>query len=255
MPEKIKLSHILLKFKPSQATDSLLKSKAEEARNLLMQGLSFEDVASKFTDEGIHAVGGRIGFIRKSDVVEAFGRAAFSLQPGSISGPVRTEFGWHIIKNNKRLADSVDVSHILFPAVPSAADSARTKATIDSLYQALQEGADFKELAKAYSQDDDTRATGGEMKEMTLQELRPEFLAPLDSVEPGQITPPVISQLGYHILKLQERLPARALNMKDDYDVIRNFAQQDKTASIVEDWVKELKKQIYVDIKDYSITE
>lgn len=255
MPEKIKLSHILIKFKPSPETDSLLLSKAEEARNLLLEGVSFEDAASKFEAEGFQAVGGRIGFIRKSDVVEEFGRAAFNLQPGSISGPVRTEFGWHVIQNNKRLADSVDVSHILFAAVPSAADSARTKSIIDSLYQELQNGANFKELAKLNSEDDATRATGGEMKEMTLDELRGEFFAPLDGLKPDDITPPVISQLGYHILKLQERLPSRPLNMKDDYDYIRNFASQDKTASIVENWVEELKKQSYVDIKDFSITE
>lgn len=255
MPARIRLSHILLKFKPSPETDSLLHAKAEEARNLLLQGVGFEDVASKYMSEGFQAVGGRIGYIHKSDVVEEFGRAAFNLQPGSISGPVRTEFGWHVIKSHRRLADSVDVSHLLFAAVPTPADSARTKATIDSLYTELQNGANFKEVAKLYSQDDATRATGGEMKEMTLDELRAEFFAPLDTIEPGEITPPVISQLGYHILKLQERMPSRPLNMKDDFDIIRNFASQNKTSVIVANWVEKLKKQVYVDIRDYSITQ
>jgi peptidyl-prolyl cis-trans isomerase SurA len=255
MPAKIRLSHILFKFKPSPETDTALAKLAEQAREYAVQGLEFSDIADKFVAEGNQAVGGRIGFVKKSEVVPEFGRAAFNLQPGNISGPVRTEFGWHVIKSHNRLADSVDVSHILFTATPTQADSARTLALADSVYQELKAGANFKEMAKLHSEDDATRATGGEMKEMTLDELRAEFFAPLDTIEEGEITPPVYSQLGYHILKLQERMPSRPLNVKDDLDIIRNFASQDKTAILVENWVEELKKQIYVDVREFSITQ
>ncbi len=255
MPARIRLSHILLKFKPSPETDSALAQLADQARKYAEEGLEFTDIADKFVAEGHNAVGGRIGFIRKTEVVPEFGRAAFNLQPGNVSGPVRTEFGWHIIKSHQRLADSVEASHILFQAIPTATDSARTIVLADSLYLELQNGASFKELAKLHSEDDATRATGGEMKEMTLDELRAEFFAPLDEVKEGEFTPPVYSQLGYHILKLRERLPNRPLNLKDDYDRLRNFASQDKTASLVENWVEELKTQIYVDVREFSINQ
>ncbi|MCK5127269.1 MAG: peptidylprolyl isomerase [candidate division Zixibacteria bacterium] len=255
IPAKIKLAHILIRFKPSAETDSALKVLAEQAREFAIQGVSFADIADKFTAEGHAAAGGQIGYIRKADVVAEFGRAAFNLQPGSISGPVRSEFGWHIIQSHKRLADSVDVSHILFSAIPTATDSAATLNLADSLYNVLKDGANFKELAKLHSEDDASRATGGEMEEMTLDQLRAEFFAPLDNLTPGELTPPVYSQIGYHILKLIDRIQNRPMNMEQDFTLIRNFAQQEKTASLVEDWVEELRTIIYVDIRDYSLTE
>lgn len=151
------------------------------------------------------------------------------------------------------MADSVDVSHILFPATPSAADSARVKFVADSIYMELLGGADFKELAKLNSDDDATRATGGEMETMNIEQLRPEFISALDAVEIGDITPPVASTLGYHILRLLERTPGRPLTMDQDYDILRNMARQEKTGRMVQKWVDELKKKVYVDIRDISI--
>ncbi len=249
----MRLAHILLKFKLSAETDDSLKAKAEEARQLIVGGLDFSAAADSIAAKSPGAVGGRIGFIRRNDVVPEFGRAAFSLQPGNVSGPVRTEYGWHIIKNHDRRADSVDVSHLLLPAAPSVADSAKIFGLADSLYNEIKNGGNFKEIAKLHSEDDATRATGGEMESMTLDQLRPEFIAPLDGIEINKTTTPIISQLGYHILKLLERNPGRKADLTNDYDAVRNIAQQEKTATMVEVWVEELKKNIYVDIRDYSI--
>ncbi|MFH1700799.1 MAG: peptidylprolyl isomerase [Candidatus Zixiibacteriota bacterium] len=253
IPAKIRLAHILVKFKASPATDDSLKAAAEASREMALKGIDFSDVADSFAAISPGVVGGRIGFIRKTEVVEEFGRAAFALQPGNISGPVRTEYGWHIIKNHARRADSVDVSHILFPTIPSAADSLWTRLVVDSLLNELRNGANFKELAKLHSDDDESRATGGELEEMTVDQLRPEFVAPLEAVEIDGITPPVISQLGFHILKLLERTKGRPLNIDEDYDIIRNIAQQQKTATLVEKWVNDLKKTIYYDIREFTL--
>lgn len=247
---RVRLAHIQKSFKVSPQTDDSLRGLAEAARLLAVENDDFAAIAGQF---GAGAIGGRIGYVKKDALVPDFARAAFSLQPGSISGPVRTEYGWHIIKSHNRRADSVDVSHILFPAVASAADSAWSKFVIDSLYQELLGQADFKEMAKLNSDDDATRATGGEMEMMTADQLRPEFISPLESVEVGDITPPVLSTLGYHILKLLDRSPGRALDIKEDYDILRNMASQEKTALMVQNWVAELKKKVYIDIRDIDI--
>lgn len=253
MPGKIRLAHILVKFKVSPQTDDSLKAAAEAARELALTGMEFTDVADRFTATSPGVVGGRIGFVRRTEVVEEFGRAAFALQPGNISGAVRTEYGWHVIKNHDRRADSVDVSHILFPTIPSAADSLWTRLVVDSLQNELRNGANFKELAKLHSDDDESRATGGELEEMTEDQLRPEFVDPLNAVEVEGITPPVISQLGFHLLKLLERTPGRPLEVDEDYDIVKNMAQQQKTATLVENWVNELKKTIYFDVREFTL--
>jgi len=249
---RVRLAHILISFNPSPTTEDSLRQLAEKARELAVGGTDFADVAGQF---GPGVVGGRIGRISREDLVPEFARAAFNLQPGSISGPVRTDYGWHIIKSHGRSGDTVDVSQILFPVVASAVDSARATTLVDSIYQALQGGADFRETAKAYSDDDSTRGVGGEMESMDESQLRPEFIAALDAVQPGQITTPVESQLGYHILKLLDRTPGRPLGMEQDFDVIRNMARQQKVAHLVSKWVDDLKKKVYVDIRSVDIVK
>lgn len=258
LPDRIKLAHILLKFKVSDATDDSLKEMAEVARKLVVEGLDMTEVAKQMAGEAVGPgapIGGRIGFVKRAELVSEFARAAFSLQPGSISGPVRSEYGWHIIKSHTRTRDSVDVSQILFPASPSPADSAVALTLADSLYQALEAGANFKEMAKQFSDDDSSRATGGELALMTYDQLRPEFIEPLGEIEPDQITRPVRSEIGHHILKLLEREQGRKLAMKTDFDIIRNMARQEKTGRMVEEWVVELRKKIYVDVREFDLTK
>lgn len=251
MSPRIRLAHILISFAVSPRTDDSVRQLADEARGLIAGGMSFADAAAKFGD-GV--VGGNIGFIRREEVVPEFGRTAFNLQPGSVSGPVRTEYGWHIIKSHQRAGDSVEVSQILFPMIPSAADSTRTRTLADSLYQALKGGADFRELAKQFSDDSTSRAVGGELDMMDATQLRPEFVEPLAAVDTGHITPPVESQMGFHILKLLERTPGRPLDLNTDFDTIREMARRQKTSRLVEQWVNELKKKTYVDIRSLDGT-
>jgi peptidyl-prolyl cis-trans isomerase SurA len=250
VPTTLRLAHILVAFKVSDKTADSVKQLAEQARAMAVnQNLKFADVAEKFPG----AVGGRIGYVKKDELVPEFARAAFALQPGSISGPVRTEYGWHIIKSYSRTGDSVDVSQILFPLQPAADDSARARVLVDSLYQAIEDGADFREVAKVYSDDDATRATGGEMEATSVDNLRPEFQEALSQIQPGRIAPPVVSALGFHILKLIDRTPGHKLTLDNDYDMVKKLAIQEKTAEKVDKWVSELKDKVYVDIRDVDL--
>jgi parvulin-like peptidyl-prolyl isomerase len=89
---------------------------------------------------------------------------------------------------------------------------------------------------------------------MDATQLRPEFVEPLAAVDTGQITPPVESQMGFHILKLLERTPGRPLDLNTDFDTIREMARRQKTSRLVEQWVNELKKKTYVDIRSLDGT-
>ncbi len=250
VPAQVRLAHILVSFDVSEKTEDSVRQLAEQAREIAVgENKKLSEVAEQFPG----SIGGRIGYVYREELVPEFARAAFSLQPGAISGPVRTDYGWHIIKSHNRVGDSVDVSQILFPVEPSAADSAQARLLVDSLYLEIRSGADFRELAKLHSDDDATRATGGEMEMMSAVNLRPEFVQPLNQIEPGGITEPVVSARGFHILKLIERLPGHPLSLEEDYDIVKSMARQQKTALMVQEWVAELKEKVFVDIRDVDL--
>lgn len=253
IPTKIRMAHILAKFIISTETDDSVKHISELARGRLVAGSGFAETANEMAEKYPGIIGGRIGLIGRRDVVEEFGRAAFNLQPGSISGPVRTEYGWHIIESHGRSGDSVDVSQILVSIAPSQADTATARAKIDSLHEKLSSGADFRETAKVYSDDDASRGTGGELEAMALDQIRPEFVEPLNGLEAGQISSPIVSQLGYHIIKLLEREDGRRFDPAEDFDILRNLARQEKTSRMVDEWVAKLKENAYVDIRETDL--
>ena len=250
LPSRLRMAHILIRFKTSPSTENSVRQLADSARQLALDGTDFELIANRLSAKGHNVVGGRIGMVRRNEVVPEFGRAAFKLQPGTISGLVRSEYGFHIIKSHTRYSDSADVSQILFPLAPSRADTVYAGNVADSLFNEIKNGADFKELAKLNSDDDESRSVGGELQPMPLEQLRPEFAAAIQTIEPGQVAAPVISQSGYHILKLIEQEDSRPLDPNKDFDALRNLTRQQKTTQMVEDWVTDLKQKVYVDIRD-----
>lgn len=250
VPSRLRLAHILIEYKVSPSTEDSVRQLADSARQRAMEEIDFVEVADEFSASGYNVVGGRIGVVRRNEVVQEFGRTAFNLQPGTISGLVKSEYGFHIIKSHSRYEDSVDVSQILFPLAPSHSDTLRAGDIADSLFAEIKTGADFKELAKLNSDDEESRSVGGELEPLSQEQLRPEFLAALETIDPGQVAAPITSQRGYHIIKLIEREESRPLEPLKDFDILRNMVRQQKTAEMVEDWVTELKKKVYVDIRD-----
>jgi peptidyl-prolyl cis-trans isomerase SurA len=253
-PGEVRLAHILCAFKPSEETRDSVTALAERVRKEIVDGgADFAEMARRYSEGPSAEAGGRIGTITRGDVVEEFGRAAFNLQPGGVSGVVETQFGLHLIKMNSRVGDRADVSHILFFLKPDADDSLRTKRHCDSLYQEILAGADFRQLAKEYSDDDSSRKTGGELEPMTIAQLRPEFKAALESVDSGEVTPPVLSERGYHILKLLGREEERKLTLDRDFDILRNMARQEKTSRQVDEWIDQLRQRVYVDVRGVDL--
>jgi parvulin-like peptidyl-prolyl isomerase len=163
---------------------------------------------------------------------------------------VRTEFGFHIIKCEEKAGDKAHLRHILFEVLPTAADSALSYRLADSLKKEISRGADFRELAKVFSADDETRKQGGELGWFAKADLPPEFITAVDSVKNiGDIYGPVRSEYGLHILKLLEYQEARKFSTESDYDRLKEMARQSKTGEFVDKWIEKVKEQIFVEIR------
>ena len=248
-PEAVKLSHILLEIGPSSETLDSLKSKAERIRDLAQSGEDFARLASTYSDDPSGERGGDLGFFRRGDMIPKFEEVAFALDPGDISQVVETQFGYHIIKVEEKRGDEVHARHILLLVSSSHKDTARTEQLADSLYQLLVEGADFTELAKQFSSDEESKKMGGELGWYPVEQMTPEIKEGVKDLETGQVSRPLRSPFGIHILKSLDRREGRKLTLEDDWDTIKDMVRRKKTNEVVTEWVEKLRQDIFVEIR------
>jgi peptidyl-prolyl cis-trans isomerase SurA len=248
-PEAVKLSHILLEIDTSPATLDSLKRKAEGILQLVRNGQDFAQLAAMYSDDPSGKEGGDLGFFKKGDMIPQFEDVAFTLKPGEVSDVVQTEFGYHIIKVDERKDDRVHARHILIMVRPSPEDTARAMHLADSLYLQLEQGADFGETAKAYSADEDSKKLGGELGWYPVATMTPEFKEAIKDLKIGEISPPVASQYGVHILKVLDRKTQRKLTLDEDWDAIKEMVRQKKTNEMIAKWADKLRQDYYVDVR------
>lgn len=249
-PEAVKLAHILLVIGPSAAIEDSVQAYAAELRQRVLDGADFASISARHSSYGAGENGGDLGFISRSDVVPEFARAAFNLNVGDISGVIRTQFGYHVIKCEAARGERLKLRHILLGVEPSAADSARTYSLVDSLLVEARAGEDFAELAKKFSRDDETRARGGELGWFAIGRLPQEFADAVSGwKEPGEYRGPIKTDYGLHILKLLDYQRERKYTLEEDFDKLKELARQDKTGRVVDDWIAEIKETTYIDYR------
>ena len=248
-PESAKLSQILLKIEPSQKTLDSLKDFASMILAKAKAGEDFSELAKNYSEDPSAKQGGDLGFLKRGEILPEFEMKAFSLNPGEISDLVQTSLGYHIIKLEEKKEEEIHVRHILIKITPSQVDSAKILSLADTLYQKLKSGADFVQLVKDYSQDDESKKKGGEIGWFPLAQLPEELKEKITQTEIGQITSPVITEEGVHILKILDKKEKRSLSLEDDYDTIKEMAKRKKGNDEILKWIEELKSKTYVEVR------
>lgn len=249
-PETVSIAHILLNIDPSADAEAAAKNLIDSLKTVCIDSASFADLAVRFSqDPGSSKRGGRLGWTKRGDFVPEFEETAFNLQQGQISAPVKTKFGYHIIMLNERQGEKINTSHILIKLSPVDSDKQRTLALADSLYDIIQSGSDFGEIAKQYSQDKSTAAEGGDLGSFNIKELIPVYAEKINNMEPGQCTEPFESQMGVQIVKLTDRQKPRELTPEHDWDKISQMALSQKQEKVYSEWVAQLEKDVYIDIR------
>jgi len=249
-PEAVRLAHILITFQPSKRTEDSVLKKAEGIRKMAVAGGDFAALAATYSSGPGALNGGDLGFVSRNDVVPEFARAAFNLSAGEISGVVKTQFGFHIIRCEEIKGDKTHLRHILLEVHPASADSTLSYNLIDSLINEIKTGGNFAELAKVFSADDDTRKQGGELGWFAKSDLPAEFVSAIDSLgNIGDIYGPVNSEYGLHILKLIDHQEARKFSFDQDFDRVKEMARQFKTSKFIDKLVEEIKAKTFIEIR------
>ncbi len=211
--EEINADHILIMTSYEDTPQDTLKAynKIRSIYEKAKSGESFEALAKQYSEEpNAKESGGKLGYFTVFSLVYPFETMAYQTKVGEVSEIVRTRFGYHIIKVNDRRKRSpeITVSHIMITA-NKAERTFDPEERINELYAMLQQGESFESLAKQFSEDKNSGQRGGKLNRFSKGDLRSdEFEEAAYSLEnPGDITKPIKSDFGYHIIRLEEKHP------------------------------------------------
>ena len=211
----VRLAHILIALPKNALPVDTLKAyeKAMAAYAALKKGKKFADAAIQYSDDpSVKTNGGDIGYITVFTLPYELETLAYSTPTGKFSKPYRTKGGYHIFFNERErnALGRIRIAQILLAFPPGATESTRDAVhrKADSIYQSLQNGADFATQARAFSSDNLSFQSGGEMPEFGIGRYDSAFEAAAFSMDrEGGVSPPIESAYGYHILKLIARKP------------------------------------------------
>ena len=251
LQEIVRAKHILFQFPPNpKKEDSLavlqmaLKVKAE-----LENGADFGALALNYSDDPSAKMNkGDLGYFTGLQMVQQFEEAAYTLPVGSISDPILTDFGYHIIQVSSRQANpgEVQVSHILVrfdSENPSQEENARRR--ISDIYAEIQkENTIWEEIVQAYSEDPATKSAGGLLPWFGVGTMIPEFeMAGFSLTEIGEVSPPIKTAYGYHILRLEGK---RGLEPYEEVEQsIRSKILRNSKTGMIESQVIAIQKSRY----------
>lgn len=205
--------HVLVSIPPDASPEDTLRAwkKAIDIRERIITGEPFEIVARSASDDPSALTnGGNLGYFSVFQMITPFEDAAYRLKTGSVSQPVRTAFGYHIIKVTDRRPSKgrIRVAHIMKNSPPGTgeADAKKAENEINSVYEMLSEGASFSDLANKYSDHRESAAKGGALDWFGTGEIVNDFSEAAFAIpDTGKWTKPVRTPYGWHIIKLLDR--------------------------------------------------
>jgi peptidyl-prolyl cis-trans isomerase SurA len=255
VPESFELYQIVRLPKTSSEAKAIAYARAKEILDSIKTGADFTTMAKKYSQDSASAVmGGDLGRLKKGITVKEFEDAAFLLKAGEVSDVVETQFGYHIIKAYERTGDNLKVQHILirFPHLESTDFEAIN--FLKDLKAKVSSGQNtFQELAFQYSEDVNSVRDSGYIGKIPATSLDSSEVKTLRELSNGQMSEPIRigdnEDYSYTLFLLKDKFPAHEISLETDYDMIQNFAQNYKESKELNEWLDELKKSIYVEIK------
>lgn len=251
--DEFNVSHILVSV-PEKATPEQLQQRRERAEQALSQikgGADFRQIAAAFSDGPEALQGGLLGWRESSRLPALFLDALRPLQAGQLSELLRSSNGFHILRLNERRGGAAPVMiqqtrarHILIKTNELVSET-EARNRILTLKERLDNKADFAELARSRSEDT-SASRGGELNWLSPGDTVPEFERAMDALKPGEISAPVRSPFGWHLIQVIERRnhdmtqEGRRLNA-------RKTLRDRKTDEAYQEWVRQLRDRAYVE--------
>ena len=252
IPLKAKIRHCLIKVKPSEYSKKTSLQTLKNIKTKIEQGDSFSELAKEFSeDPGSKSNGGELGWVTRGSLVKSFETAAFTSPLNQITDPVETEFGFHLIETLEKKGEKILVRHILNIPKKTEEDNLLFYNFAKDLKQdSIKTLNDFVFYADKYSEDEKTNKMGGDLGWVDPSSFSiPEIGLAIKYIKIGECSPPINSSLGYHLIWVEDLKKGGRPNLEDHWYDIENMSLNKKKMDWYQNWLKESRESIYIDIK------
>lgn len=253
LQKEVSAAHILIEVKQDATPQDTLQAynTAVSLKNQILAGEDFGAKAALYSDDTYTKTrGGDLGYFTTLQMVSPFEEAVYGGKTGDIVGPIRTSFGYHIIKvgESRPARGEVEVSHIMLRA--GNRDEAKAKALITEIHTRLFKGESWDDLVKKYSEDPGSKDLGGKLRPFGVGALAkiPEFDAVAFSLHTvGEVSDPFQTAFGWHIVRLERKIPMPTFD--ESAPALKNRLARDPRVQISKQALTQKLK------KEYSFTE
>ena len=257
--EEYNLSHILFRTPEGASPEQLarVRAKAEGVAARITRGEAFDKLAASYSDAPDALSGGNLGWRSAERLPGIFAEAVAGLKPGETTPILRSAAGFHIVrvvdsKGGSQAAAPVQVQqtrarHILIKTSEVVSDADARRRLTDLRERVVQGGANFADLAKVHSADL-SASKGGDLGWIYPGDTVPEFEQAMEALKPGELSQPVQSPFGWHLIVVEER---RVQDVSDDRKraAARNALRDRKADEAYQDWLRQLRDRAYVEYR------
>ena len=249
------IGHILISLsaQPDAQELEIAKEKLNAISSALEQGTEFSSVAATHSDALNALKGGNLGWRKGSQLPELFAEPIKTMGVGEVSSPIRNGSGFHVIKLINKRGVSIQTvaqtkaNHLLI--LPNEIRSpSQAQELINELHQRLVNGADFYDLARTFSDDANSAPSGGDLGWVNTNQLPAVLQTALNLLALEELSPPIQSAQGWHLLQAVERRTKDVGQANLRYQA-KQAINASKFANELENWLREIRNQAYIEVR------
>jgi peptidyl-prolyl cis-trans isomerase SurA len=255
--DEVNLSHILVVVPENASPEQVQarRARAEEALAQLSKGVDFRQLAASYSEAPDALQGGSMGWRPGDRLPTIFYDAIRTMKPGDVSPILRSSNGFHIVKLNERRGTQASgamtvqqtrARHILI-RTNELVSEAEARNRLRVLKERIENKADFAELARVHS-DDASASKGGDLGWILPGDTVPEFERVMNQLQPGQVSDPVQTPFGLHLIQVLER-GSQDVSKERRRLVARQTLRARKSDEAYQEWVRQLRDRAYIEVR------
>jgi peptidyl-prolyl cis-trans isomerase SurA len=260
---EVNISQILVRIPENASPEQIAarKARADEVARQLRTGADFAKTAATYSDAPDALKGGEIGWRDPNRLPPLFAQELVKMSPGQVTPVIRSNTGFHLIKLvDKRKPDAAKEAaaavqqqtharHILLKVTPTMT-AADAKRKLTELKERLDnKAAKFEELARLFSDESSSAAKGGDLGWLAPGDSVPEFETAMNALKPGEVSGPVETPFGFHLIEVLERKSDDA-SKERERNAARQVIRERKLQEATEDWARQVRDRAYVEFRE-----